>query len=63
MIDPRSGRFMIGGLAAGSLAERFGTPLFVYDADVVRSTWRALREAFDYAPTALHYPLLRPYNC
>lgn len=27
------------------LVERFGSPLFVYDAEVVRERWRALREA------------------
>ena len=55
MIDTRPGQFTIGGIDAASLVARFGTPLFVYDADVVRQAWRELRECFTYAPTALHY--------
>ena len=55
MIDTRPGQFTIGGIDVASLAARFGTPLFVYDEDVVRRAWRELRECFTYAPTALHY--------
>jgi diaminopimelate decarboxylase len=55
MIDARPGEFSIGGADARALAERFGTPLFVYDADVVRNTWRQMRACFDYAPSMLHY--------
>ncbi len=33
----------LGGLAARDLAEQFGTPLYVYDAAVVRRQYRALR--------------------
>ncbi|UYQ63028.1 type III PLP-dependent enzyme [Streptomyces peucetius] len=33
------------GIPVSALAERFGTPLFVYDTDVLDSTFRTLREA------------------
>ncbi|GAA0271554.1 L-glutamyl-[BtrI acyl-carrier protein] decarboxylase [Methylorubrum aminovorans] len=35
----------VGGLPLTDLAEEFGTPLFVYDAEVMRRTYRALRAA------------------
>ncbi|MDG4816942.1 type III PLP-dependent enzyme [Micromonospora sp. WMMD956] len=34
----------IGGLAVTDLAREFGTPLYVYDADVLRERYRQLRE-------------------
>lgn len=55
MNEPVSRRLTIGGADAGTLAERFGTPLFVYDAGALRATWRQMRGCFDYAPTFVHY--------
>ncbi|WP_052554564.1 diaminopimelate decarboxylase [Enhygromyxa salina] len=40
------GRLQIAGLDAVALAERFGTPLFVYDEDHIRARCRAARAAF-----------------
>lgn len=34
----------VGGIEAEALAEQFGTPLYVYDAEVVRGQYRRLRE-------------------
>ncbi|CAO4178031.1 type III PLP-dependent enzyme [Methylorubrum aminovorans] len=39
------GILQVGGLPLTDLAEEFGTPLFVYDAGVMRRTYRALRAA------------------
>lgn len=39
-------RLLIGGLPAVELAEQFGAPLYVYDADRIRAQYRRLREAF-----------------
>ena len=39
------GELVVGGVGASELAERFGTPLFVYCEDTVRSRARALRVA------------------
>ncbi|MFF7725828.1 diaminopimelate decarboxylase [Streptomyces sp. NPDC008001] len=36
--------FHVQGLAVSALAEEFGTPLFVYDTDVVGAAYRRLRE-------------------
>lgn len=55
MIDHRSGSFSIGGIAAGELAAEFGTPLYVYDADVVRERYRAIRDAFRRPNTRVHF--------
>ncbi|MGE5187015.1 MAG: diaminopimelate decarboxylase family protein [Acidobacteriota bacterium] len=55
MIDHRSGHFSIGGLAARELASRFGTPLYVYDAEIVRDRYRAIRAAFHRAATRVHF--------
>lgn len=54
MIDTTRG-LTIGGLDATALAERHGTPLFVYDADELRTSWSRIRAAFRYAPTHLHF--------
>jgi diaminopimelate decarboxylase len=55
MIDACEASFSIGGLDTVALAARFGTPVFVYDADAVRATYRRLRTAFPYAPARVHY--------
>lgn len=36
---------VVGGLTASALAERFGTPLYVFDAGVLRASLGAVREA------------------
>jgi diaminopimelate decarboxylase len=54
MIDITRG-VTIGGCGAEELAKRYGTPLFVYDAEEVRTSWARIRGAFRYAPTHLHF--------
>jgi len=44
-LDAR-GRLSIAGVDTLALAERFGTPLFVYDEDHIRARCREAREAF-----------------
>ncbi|MGH7414251.1 MAG: diaminopimelate decarboxylase [Candidatus Rokuibacteriota bacterium] len=44
---PGSGdELVVGGLSVGPLAERFGTPLYVYDAEIMDRKWSALRHAY-----------------
>jgi diaminopimelate decarboxylase len=38
------GELVVGGVGAADLAERYGTPLYVYCADTVRARARAVRE-------------------
>ncbi|MFT4214496.1 MAG: diaminopimelate decarboxylase [Microbacterium sp.] len=40
------GELIIGGVGAGDLRERFGTPLYVLDEDAVRARAREVRDAF-----------------
>ena len=41
------GHLMLGGVDAVKLAEKYGTPLYVMDEDVVRSAMRAYRDSID----------------
>ena len=51
------GHLTIGGCDAVDLAKEFGTPLYVFDEDELRSTCREYREAFAsrYAESAVAY--------
>ena len=42
-----TGQFTIQGNEIGDLAERFGTPLYVYDGDVLRGVYQNLRDGLD----------------
>lgn len=41
----REGQLLLGGQTVQTLAEQFGTPLFVYDASVLQRQWQTLRDA------------------
>ncbi len=44
---PRTdGRLRAGSVALDDLAERFGTPLYVYDAEIIRDRFQAIRGSF-----------------
>ncbi|HEY8656539.1 MAG TPA: diaminopimelate decarboxylase [Candidatus Limnocylindria bacterium] len=54
-VDPR-GRLRIGGVDVGRLAEREGTPLYIYDAETIRAAYRAYRAAFrPHRPVRISY--------
>src|SRR5437867_1652697 len=40
----RGTEFQVQGIPVSDLAAEFGTPLYVYDADVLRSVYERLRE-------------------
>lgn len=42
----KSGHLEIGGMDTISLAEKYGTPLYVYDVSIIRDNCRAFTEAF-----------------
>jgi len=48
------GRLSIGGCDAALLAERFGTPLYVYDEDALWAACRGLAAAMAAGPTGSH---------
>lgn len=43
---------------AAILVERFGSPLYVYDAERVRTAYHAFAAAFPYAPVDFHYAIV-----
>lgn len=47
--------YEIGGLSATTLAERFGTPLFVYESAKIRSQYERMTGAFDVPNLQIHY--------
>jgi diaminopimelate decarboxylase len=42
---PAGGRLTIGGIPISDLADRYGTPVFVYDRAIIAKNWDALRSA------------------
>lgn len=54
-ITSRDGVLHAGGVPLDALAERFGTPLYVYDAETVRDRAAALKAAFAGLPVTLCY--------
>jgi len=53
------GRIWIGGVSAQELAERYGTPLYVYDETRIRKNYGRVRDAFErrYRPFRLFYAI------
>ncbi|NIP73079.1 MAG: diaminopimelate decarboxylase, partial [Gammaproteobacteria bacterium] len=45
-MEVRDNQLLLGSCAVSALAEAFGTPLYVYEEDVIRRQCRDLREAF-----------------
>ncbi len=47
----------IGGMQAAAIAEQFGTPVYVYDADRIVKQYHRLYNAFPGVKVSLHYAL------
>lgn len=56
-MDYRERILHIGGMAATELAARFGTPLYVYDAAVIRRQAQRVRQAFGALPFRPFYAM------
>jgi diaminopimelate decarboxylase len=54
-MDIRDNALYLGDLAAEGLADAFGTPLYVYEEEVIRRQCRAMREAFAAAQPDIHF--------
>lgn len=50
----RDGELLVGGLPVGEIADRFGTPVYIYSADVVDAKLGRLRQALP-ADFEIHY--------
>src|ERR1051325_4323005 len=57
LMEYRSETLYIGNVATTELAERFGTPLYVYDAGVIRGQIENVREAFKQLPFRPFYAM------
>ncbi|MDE0228919.1 MAG: diaminopimelate decarboxylase [Spirochaetaceae bacterium] len=45
----------LGGVSAASLADRYGTPLYVYEAGRIRDAYATLQRAFDVPDLRIHF--------
>jgi diaminopimelate decarboxylase len=53
---------VIDGATATTLAEHYGTPLYVYDAETIRAAFRRIDGAVPYAPHKVHYACVANAN-
>ena len=52
-----NGQYQIQGLNVLEICERFGSPLFVYDADTIRHKFESMQAAFSGLPHKIKYPV------
>ena len=45
-MEMKNGNFYIGGIAVSELAEKYGTPTYVYDEQKIRANYRKVNETF-----------------
>ncbi len=55
MISVKGNRLFIGDVAASDLAKRFGTPVYAYDEETIRSRVRQLLQSIAYQPLKIYY--------
>lgn len=54
--ENNKGTMMIGGVSSVDIANKFGTPVYVTDEQIVRENYRNIYNAFaQYMPTEVHY--------
>jgi len=58
----RNGELHIGDLAVSDIAEAAGTPVYVYSADAIRTSYRRLAKAFAPLGARLHYAVKASSN-
>ncbi|MDH4121481.1 MAG: diaminopimelate decarboxylase [Deltaproteobacteria bacterium] len=61
-MDTENNLLMLGGTSAEELASQFGTPLYVYEEDVIRRQCRTLRHAFRELDPEIHYAMKANFN-
>ncbi len=54
-MELRNGNYEIGGVSVLSIAEEFGTPLYVYDADKIIGQYDKLKKGFEDVNTKFYY--------
>ena len=54
--ENNKGTMMIGGASAVEIADRFGTPVYVTDEQILRGNYRRIHDAFaKHMDTEIHY--------
>ena len=61
-MEVSEGLLYLGGISAESLLERFGSPLYVYEEDVLISRFRKMRNCFPPDEVDIHYAMKANYN-
>ncbi|MDH4247280.1 MAG: diaminopimelate decarboxylase [Deltaproteobacteria bacterium] len=56
-MDVRDNQLYLGECAASAIAEAFGTPLYVYEEEVIRRQCRIIRESFAAIAPEFHYAM------
>ena len=55
-------QFLIGGVPGERLAQEYATPLYVYDAAVIRDAFGKIRGSIPYTPSRIHYACVTNAN-
>ena len=55
MISVKNNKLFVGELAASGIAAKFGTPVYVYDEETIRSKVKLLVESVEYRPFRIYY--------
>ncbi len=45
----------VGEIPASEIAKKYGTPVYVYDSEIIRYKYRELAESFSYPKVKIHY--------
>lgn len=54
-MDTQDNRLVIGGVPCGELISQYGSPLYVYDASVIKERYRELASCIDYSRVKIRY--------
>ena len=54
-MEPVNGKYLIGGLDALELAREFDSPLYVYDAEIMRAKYKRMQDAFSGTRLKIKY--------
>lgn len=55
--ESTNGKLIIGGIPADELVEQFGSPLYVYDEQIIRERFRTLNECIGYPHKRIHFAM------
>ncbi len=54
-MEIKQNKLYLGGISCEELANKFGTPLYVYEEDTIRQKFRVLKENIAYPKLRIHY--------